>query len=118
MMTKQQESNSYDEKNIKDNHSPGDDDAVLPLMQLASAHVASQALRSCVQLNMADMISDAATRPTSLTEIAQQIGPTTNQDALLRTLRLLESVGIVQGHRPPQYQTTTQAQGRRGATHW
>jgi hypothetical protein len=69
-----------------------DDESMLPLMKLASAHCASQALRAMVQLGLPDILG-AETK--TMAEIASAIGPSTNQDALLRTLRLLTTVDIL-----------------------
>lgn len=68
------------------------DESMLPLMKLASAHCASQALRAMVQLGLPDILG-AETK--TMAEIASAIGPSTNQDALLRTLRLLTTVDIL-----------------------
>ena len=65
---------------------------ILPLLNLASAHFASQALYTALQLNIPDILG---TNACSLKEICNAIGPTTNADALLRTMRLLTTVGIL-----------------------
>ncbi len=71
------------------------EEAILPLMNIASAHFISQALNGFVEFGIADIIGDATV---SIEEIAEQIGTSTNLDALLRTMRLLASVGIVESH--------------------
>jgi hypothetical protein len=72
-----------------------DDDTFLPLLKLASAHCASQALYTLVQLGIPDILGSNLC---TLQEISNSIGPTTNTDALLRTMRLLTTVGILNEH--------------------
>jgi hypothetical protein len=72
----------------------GDDDPLLPLWKLASAHCASQALNTALKLGIIESLGDMAGGCT-LQEIADTIGPTTQRDALLRTLRLLTTVDIL-----------------------
>ncbi len=68
------------------------EEAILPLMNIASAHFISQALNSFVEFGIADIIGDTSV---SIEDIAEHIGSDTNLDALLRTMRLLASAGIV-----------------------
>ena len=68
------------------------DQAILPLMELSSAHFTSQALNAFVQLDIADLLGDDKL---TLEELCALIGPNTNADALLRTFRLLVSAGIL-----------------------
>jgi hypothetical protein len=67
--------------------------ATLQLLKISSAHFTSQALRSFVELGIADILSD---KSLTLEEISEQIGPRTNMDALLRILRLLTTVDIIE----------------------
>jgi hypothetical protein len=84
------------EATLEDNHNSngGDDDPLLPLWKLASAHCASQALNTALRLGIIESLGDTAGGLT-LEEIADTIGPTTQRDALLRTLRLLTTVDIL-----------------------
>ena len=66
--------------------------ATLTLMNIASAHFVSQALSAFVQLGVADIIGD---KTITLTDIKKIIGEGVNEDALLRSLRLLASAGIL-----------------------
>jgi hypothetical protein len=68
-------------------------EAIRPLMDLASAHFTSQALHAFVKLGIADLIGDDTL---SLEEICVLMGPNTNKDALIRTLRLVVSAGILE----------------------
>lgn len=67
--------------------------ATMELLKISSAHFTSQALHSFVDLKIADIISN---KSLSLQDISEQIGPNTNKDALLRILRLLTSVDIIE----------------------
>jgi hypothetical protein len=67
--------------------------ATLQLLKISSAHFTSQALRTFVDLGIADIISDESL---TLDEISTKIGPNTNMDALLRILRLLTTVDIIE----------------------
>jgi len=67
-----------------------------PLMQLSSAHFASQALRAVVQLGIPDILGSECM---TVSEMASHVGANddiVNEDALQRTLRLLVTVGILQ----------------------
>jgi hypothetical protein len=70
-----------------------DDVTFLPLLKLASSHFATQALYSAIQLNILTILGD---KQISLEEIATKISHKCNQNALLRTLRLLTTIDIVQ----------------------
>ena len=70
------------------------DVSILPLMQLCSAHFTSQALRVIVKLSIPDIIgNDTKTMKDILDEVKERT-KTCNEDALLRCMRLLSSVGI------------------------
>ncbi len=66
---------------------------IRPLMDLASAHFTSQALHAFVKLGIPDLMQH---RKLSLKQISALLGDTTNEDALLRTFRLLVSAGILE----------------------
>ena len=63
-----------------------DHDNYSSILKLASKHFSSQALRAMVELGIPDILGE---NTMSIDEIAEQLGPSTNKDALLRTLRLL-----------------------------
>ena len=65
---------------------------ISPILKLASAHTASQALYAIVRLGIPDILGNN-TLP--LSTIASKVGPRTNKDALLRTMRLLTTVDIL-----------------------
>ena len=67
------------------------DESILPLMQLAQAHFTSQALNAVVQLGIPDIIGD---RKLTMDEIVSEMDGGSNKEALLRTMRLLCSVGV------------------------
>ena len=67
-------------------------ESITPLMNLASAHITSQALDTFVQLGVADIIGD---EKLSIEEVSSIIGPNTNEDALTRIFRLLVSADIL-----------------------
>ena len=60
-------------------------------MQLAQAHFTSQALNAIVQLGIPDIIGD---RTLTMEEIVSELDGGSNKEALLRTMRLLCSVGV------------------------
>jgi len=66
--------------------------AITPLLELSSMHFTSQALHTFVKLGIPDIIG-CGTLP--LDEIGLQISPNVNQDALLRTMKLLVSAEIL-----------------------
>jgi SAM-dependent methyltransferase len=72
-----------------------DEDALLPILKLASQHFASQALHAALRLQIPDIMGD---QKMSLNDIAEKIGDMTNKDALLRTLRLLTTIQVVHEH--------------------
>ena len=75
--------------------------STLPLLSLASNHFISQALHTFVKLGMPDVFiggnEDTEFGDSFMTveDIATALGPNTNRDALLRTLRLLTTVDIL-----------------------
>ena len=74
---------------------------ILPLLSLASNHFISQALHAFVKLGISDILTSAQNSGDgesfmTLENIAKSLGPNTNQDALLRTLRLLTTVDILE----------------------
>lgn len=87
----------------------GDDDdnndhTFLPLLQLASAHCASQAVSTAIQLGIPDILLQREQEQAGdidnaayldLPNIAAAIGPSCHQDTLLRILRLLTTVNIL-----------------------
>lgn len=80
----------------RDNDDNDDDDigsSLLPLMKLASAHCASQALNTAVRLKIPDILGE---NQYSIEELCDAIaGKKCNKDALLRTMRLLTTIDIV-----------------------
>merc|ERR1740139_1059815 len=68
------------------------DASIQPLMNLASAHFASQALNAIITLGIPDIIGNATM---TIGDIASNIEGSTNEDALLRTMRLVSTVGIL-----------------------
>jgi hypothetical protein len=67
-------------------------ESILPLMQLAQAHFTSQALNAVVQLGIPDIVGN---QTLTIDEIASEMnGVDANKEALLRTMRLLCSVGV------------------------
>lgn len=67
--------------------------SIRPLMELSAAYFTSQALSAFVKLGIADVIGD---ENLSLEQICTKLGTNVNKDALQRTLRLLESAGILE----------------------
>lgn len=67
--------------------------AISKLLKLCSAHFTSQALHSFVQLGIADIIGE---NELTLREISIKISANTNEDALLRILRLLTTVDVLE----------------------
>ena len=70
-----------------------DERVVVSLMQLAQAHFVSQALYTCVHLYIPDILGD---NTMTVQEICHAMDCQPNKEALLRTLRLLVAVGILQ----------------------
>jgi SAM-dependent methyltransferase len=76
-------------------------ESVLPLMQLAQSHFTSQALNAVVQLGIPDIIGD---QTLTIDEIVSELLDSVedaNKEALLRTMRLLCSVGVFYEDAPP-----------------
>ena len=74
----------------------------LPLLSLASNHFISQAVHTFVKLGLPDVLicgnqdTESGDSFMTLEDIAEALGPNTNRDALLRTLRLLTTVDILE----------------------
>jgi SAM-dependent methyltransferase len=69
-----------------------EDETLLSLLKLSSSHFASQALHAAIRLNIPDVLGEDHL---SLEEIASKLGENCNEDALLRTLRLLATLDVV-----------------------
>ena len=80
----------------------------IQLMQLASSHVQSQSLCTFVQLGIPEILRDG---PRTMRGIANRIGPTTNMDALYRTLRVLTTIDILFEQQQQQQQQQQRQQG-------
>lgn len=79
--------------NYRDKDDPSSSSMLLPLLKLASTHFSSQALYTAIRLKIPDILGE---RRLSLDEISANIGEKCNRDALLRTMRLLAAIDVVE----------------------